>query len=71
MADKNEIRFEADAQDVAVLDGYCVARGKNRTAIMSELLKNWAAEKHREAILICRVAGCEPTDADSSGGTKL
>ena len=33
-----EIRFEAGDQDVAVLDGYCSARGKCRTEVIKQIL---------------------------------
>lgn len=56
-----EIRFEAPRDELAVLDGYCSATGQDRTAVMRRLLREWSDRKHHEAILICRVAGCNPT----------
>lgn len=69
MADKNEIRFDATAKDVAVLDGYCVGVGKTRTVVMGEILKSWAEAKLHESMMVCRVSGCNPSDAGGSGGT--
>lgn len=62
-----EITFELPAHTVAVLDGYCQAYGLPRTAVFKELLAKWSAEKHRGAILICRVAGNNP---DAPGSTR-
>ena len=39
-----EIRFEADAETVAVLDGYCSATGKCRTEFINLLLEQWARQ---------------------------
>ena len=52
-----EISFEVPAAEVAVLDGYCQAKGLKRTAVIRKLLKEWSNEKHHEAELIIRVAG--------------
>ena len=60
-----EIRFETDAFDLAVLDGYCAATGKSRTDVIRGLLKDWSSEKHREATLIMRVAGDNPNHSES------
>lgn len=67
-----EIRFEATSEEVAVLDGYCSATGKDRTKIMKELLRQWSESKVHEATLICRVAGVNPTapDAVRKGGRE-
>ena len=59
-----EISFEVPAAEVAVLDGYCQAKGLKRTAVIRKLLKEWSDEKHHEAIMVCRVAGNKP---DTSG----
>lgn len=56
-----EIRFEASTEEVAVLDGYCSATGKDRTKIMKELLRQWSEAKVHEATIVCRVAGINPT----------
>jgi len=66
MAGKNEVRFEADEETLAVLDGYATATGKSRTVIINSLLKNWAQNKLREAIMVCRVSGVNPTASGSS-----
>ena len=58
-----EISFEVPADEVAVLDGYCQARGIKRTTVFRSLLKQWSDKKHHESILICRVAGSKPIDS--------
>lgn len=56
-----EVRFEAKADVIAVIDGFCSATGKCRTAFINDLLEAWAKEKLHEATVICRVAGVNPT----------
>lgn len=59
-----EIRWEATNEEVAVLDGYCSATGKNRTDVIRNLLKDWSKSKLHEASIICRVAGVNPTSPE-------
>lgn len=63
-----EVRFEAKPEVLAILDGYCSARGKCRTAFINDLLEKWAKAKHHEATVILRVAGSNTTM--SEGGRK-
>lgn len=65
-----EIRFETDAQDVAVLDGYCHATGKCRTEVLKTILHDWSASKLHESISIVRVAGVNPTSPDKDGNER-
>lgn len=55
-----EISFEVSAEEAAVLDGYCQAKGIKRTVHMRQLLKDWSVAKLHEATLIMRVAGSKP-----------
>ena len=67
MADRIvEISFELPADEVAVLDGYCQATGKKRTPVFRKILKDWSDQKHREAMMICRVAGSNPEESGRS-----
>lgn len=59
-----EVRFEDKAETVAVLDAYCSAAGKCRTAFINDLLESWACKKLHEATVICRVAGVNPTSVE-------
>ena len=59
-----EVRFEAPAEDLSVLDGYCSASGKCRTEVILKILREWSDAKLREATLICRVAGINPAEPD-------
>ena len=61
-----EIRFEAGDQDVAVLDGYCSARGKCRTEFIKQILAELSQAKLHEATLIVLVAGINPTISEDS-----
>jgi hypothetical protein len=62
-----EVRFETDAQDVGVLDGYCSATHQCRTDVMRQILKAWSDKKLHEATVILRVAKHNPTSADDVG----
>lgn len=62
-----EISFEVPAEEAAVIDGYCSAKGIKRTQVMRQLLKEWSAEQHHVATVICRVAGVKP---DVTGGNR-
>lgn len=62
-----EVRFEAKNETIAVLDGYCSATGKCRTAFINDLLEQWANAKLYEATIVCRVAGINPTVPDGKG----
>lgn len=57
---RTELRVELPADEVAVLDGHCQATGLDRTAVVRRLLREWSETKLHEAIVICRVAGCNP-----------
>ena len=62
-----EISFEVPAEEAAVIDGYCQAKKIKRTQVMRQLLKEWSAEQHHVAIMICRVAGVKP---EGTGGDR-
>jgi hypothetical protein len=68
MAHTTEISFELPAEEVAVLDGYCQAKSLKRTAVIRTLLREWSDAKKHEAIMICRVAGVNPTAPVSDRG---
>ena len=59
-----EVRFEAKAETVAVLDGYCSATGKCRTSFINQLIDEWAASNLHEAVIVCLVAGVNPTESE-------
>lgn len=65
-----EIRFEANRDTVNVLDGYCQGTGKCRTAVINDLLEQWAESKAREATMVCRVAGINPATPDRDRGLQ-
>ena len=59
-----ELRLDVTEEDMAVLDGYCSARGKHRSDVIRDLLKQWSSEKLHEATVILRVAGRIPLPAE-------
>lgn len=59
-----EVRVEIPADDLAVLDGYCSATGKNRTDIIKGLLADWSERKLHDATIVLRVAGRNPTRSE-------
>lgn len=71
----SEVSFELPAEEVAVLDGYCNAKGIKRKAVLRRLLKEWSDEQHRISIVICRVAGDKPispgNDRDGSASSEF
>lgn len=62
---RTEIRFEVDAAECSVLDGYCQGTGRNRTEVIREILAKWSGDQLHVATLICRVAGRNPTAPES------
>jgi len=60
-----EVRFVANSETLAVLDGFCSATGTCRTAFINSLLEAWAKDKLHEAIMVCRVAGVNPMQPES------
>jgi hypothetical protein len=60
MGAKTEIRVVLPTEEVAVLDGYCNGTGKDRSKVLRRILAEWSEAKHREAIVIVRVAGSNP-----------
>ena len=59
-----EIRFEANPETVTVLDAYCQATGTCRTAFINDILNQWAADKLRESIMVCRGVRINPLDLE-------
>ena len=60
---KTEVTFDCDPSEVSVLDGYCSSKGIKRPVVLRMLLKEWSIKKHREAIMIVRVAGNKQADS--------
>jgi hypothetical protein len=69
-----ELRVEIDADAMAVMDGYCSARGKSRTDVLRQILGEWSDVKLHEATVICRTAGRNPfapeSNRDVTGGGR-
>lgn len=68
MRDRVELRLELDPADLAVIDGFVNATGGSRTDVVRQLIRDWSSKKINEAIVICRVAGVNPTDPETGRG---
>lgn len=62
---KTEVRFEVEAEELSVIDGFCSATDKCRTEIIKSILNEWSVKKLHESILVCRVAGVNPMASDT------
>ena len=67
---KTEVRFEIDVDELSVIDGYCSATDKCRTEIIKTILNEWSEKKLHESILVCRVAGVNPTVPEANRSTE-
>lgn len=59
-----EVRFQMSVDDLNVIDGYCNGTGKDRTAVIRDVLGAWSKEKLHVATVICRVANVNPMALD-------
>lgn len=50
-----EVRFDAEQEDLAVLDAYNMATGTSRKDVMLKLLRDWSDAKRHEANVIVNV----------------
>ena len=62
-----EIRCELTNTELGVIDGYVTATRSNRTDVISRILSEWSQKKLHESILVCRVAGVNPTSPEVVG----
>lgn len=63
-----ELRGEAPRRVVEVLDAVWMARNMtSRTALVNEILNDWATKVVHEASVVARVAGLNPMDSESGG----
>ena len=59
-----ELRAEVPKEIMAVIDAICQSSGDSRTDLVVSSLSRWANEKINESILVCRVAGVNPTASE-------
>ena len=59
-----EVRVQMPNDMLRVIDGYCNAKGMDRTTVIREVLGTWSEEKLHVATVICRVAGVNPMALD-------
>ena len=60
-----EVRIDIDPDELAIMDGYIAATGKDRKQIITELVKKWTKDKLHESIVVCRMARINPLAVDT------
>lgn len=65
-----ELRGDCPRITINVLDAVSMARDMTRTALVNEILGEWAKKKLHESSLIQRLNSCNPTGAESTGGQQ-
>jgi hypothetical protein len=65
-----ELRGECPRQTVNVLDAVSMARNITRTALVNQILGEYAGKVLHESILVQRIAGGNPAVAEASGGQQ-
>lgn len=70
-ADTAELRTECPLEVVQILDAVSLSQGLTRGQLVVRVLREWADQRHREAIFIARVARLNPpeSDVDARGST--
>lgn len=63
-SDRVELRVEVPKDEVAVLDGYCIGHGIDRTDVVRRLIREFSEKQLHVATVICRVAGVKPAPSD-------
>lgn len=61
-----EVRFDAEPEDLAVLDAYNMATGTSRKDVMVKLLRDWSDAKRHEANVIVNVIRVIPPLSDGN-----
>lgn len=64
----NELRQECPRHVLNVLDAVSIARDITRTALVNEILGEFAKKKLHESSLIQKLTSGNPTDSDTTGG---
>lgn len=64
-ADTAELRTECPLEVVNVLDAVSLSQRLTRGQLVVRILSEWAEQRHREAILIARLAPCNPASSES------
>lgn len=65
-----ELRGECPRTTVNVLDAVSIARDMTRTALVNEILGDWAKKKAHEAMMIHKLGGINPATADTAGALE-
>lgn len=62
-----ELRGNSPRWVVDVLDALAQARNQSRWEVVSQVLAEYARAREHEAMIICRVTGCNGSSADKNG----
>ena len=62
-----EVRPLVPVEVVAVIDAVAMDEGKDRTKVVNDALREWAARHHRRATLIVNASRGNPSVSDSEG----
>ena len=64
-----ELRVDVPADELTVLDAYCMATGRARVDLVRDLINKFASEQLHIASVIVRCAGDKPLGADNERQT--
>lgn len=59
-----ELRGECPHWIVNVIDAVSMTSNRSRTAVINEILGKWAGQKHREAMMVQKLAGSNPMPSE-------
>jgi hypothetical protein len=68
--DSTELRTQCPDEIVAILDAVSLAQGLDRGQLVVRVLREWAEQRHREAIVIARVTRSNPSEPDFDARTS-
>lgn len=66
MSDRSELRVEVPREELAVLDGYCSATGRDRSDLVRQVLREWSDKQLHIATIVVRVAGGNPPQSEGN-----
>jgi hypothetical protein len=65
--DSTELRLDAPAELVTVLDGVSLAQKLNRNQLVLRVLSEWAAARVHEATVLQRLGAINPPQSETTG----
>jgi hypothetical protein len=64
-----ELRVDIPADELQILDGYCMATGKSRLDLVRDLIKKFTDDQLHVAMMVCRVARINPLESERDRNT--